>query len=176
MWYRTSKKTQHTGGMLALFLNKESGKKLLITDTKKPVVTTEPLGNLHISLFYFLDDKPLTKSTCEFIRVILRQLQSKFIKLTATVSGIGMFSHTKENGAHALYASVNSPSIVELRNELAKIFDDVGIEYSKEFSYTPHITLADVNSMPEIQAQEFDLKFESVALCINDSKQFTIKI
>jgi 2'-5' RNA ligase len=173
MWWRLAKKEKHTGVMIALYPSKTDSKKIALKEIQaKEILTAD---DLHITMFYIGDYKDLKKEQEQLIDTILKNFTTSFSPMPIKIGGIGVFDSKEDNNTHAMYASINSPELVDFRTKLAEIFDMLKIEYAKNFSYTPHMTLAYIESetpLP-IEIPELDTKMDTIKFKLGDYKTYT---
>ena len=73
---------------------------------------------------------------------LVEMVAANYPAVAAVVSGLGRFSGSpSSDGQDVLYASVDSPDLLDVRNELCKLLDISEIPYRREHGFTPHVTL-----------------------------------
>lgn len=88
--------------------------------------------------------------------------------ITATIGGIGRFMAS--NGSDAkdvVYLSVDSPALLELRDEVEDALEARGLELQTDHGFTPHITLAYIDpgaAMPLDSIEPQSVTFAVLAL------------
>lgn len=155
---------EHTGVMVALFLDSKSADKLAIPDS-------EPAEDLHITLALLGDT-----NEDDFDIPALKKLLAKYAAgantLQGTTTGIGRFA-ASEAEATPVYASVNIAGIQAWRADLVKQLEAAGFEVASNFEFTPHITLAYVDAdapLPVESIPELALTFDTLWLAVGDDR------
>lgn len=163
---RDVKDNDHTGIMIALFLDPKVAKQLAIPDG-------EPANDLHITLAYLKseDNPDLSISS---LKKLLASYASEAAPLSGSTSGVGRFSPSEQSDELSpIYASVNISGIQQFRSDLVKQLEASNITIAKNFEYTPHITLDYINSddpMPINDVPTLDLSFNELWLCVGDDR------
>jgi 2'-5' RNA ligase len=121
----------------------------LLTNIEVPGKVVSP-SEMHITLLHFEENWPISEmvkaleTTFEIVSKI-----KPFIAMTENV-----ICFPKREGQAAIVAQVKSAELHELREKLAKEFDEAKIEFSKTFKdYKPHITL----SYNDEEIDDFDI-------------------
>lgn len=125
---RTTADADMDGAMVALFIPKETGKKL-------GVKGGEPLENLHITLLYF-QDKSADRDDWDEVAKVVEQVANQTPALTGKISGFGVF-----NNDDVLWAVPTLQGLASLREKLFTACEDAGFPVSKTHDWAPHITL-----------------------------------
>lgn len=105
----------------------------------------EPAPELHVTLAYLG-----RRSEVEF-RAPLAKIAQALQLITAAplegvIGGVGRFSASEtSDGKDVVYASVDVPGLVELRQSLLLALDVAGAEVANNHGFTPHLTLAYVD-------------------------------
>lgn len=157
-----------TGIMVAFYLSPTAATQLVTAVDGLPAGSEQvPLDQMHVTLAYLgKTDDPSTRSGEVSELDVMQQLAS-FAKyapvVRAQVGGIGLFSQDND-GKQALWAQVDSPFLVDWRNQLCSYLPG---SVANDHSCTPHITLAYVPTGQPIELaapQPQELIFDAVAL------------
>lgn len=143
-WWKIAKKTKHTGVMVALSIPYKIEKDIISKVSKANPALKKYLvdsSELHITMFYMGDMQDLPRKNKDIIKNIIRQFVSQYQPVPIHIGGVGVFHNQEKDGTYALHLIVDSHELRDLREKLASIFDNLGIEYSKKFTYTPHMTI-----------------------------------
>lgn len=108
----------------------------------------EPAGELHITLAYLGRASKLTRPVgC--VTGAMAAVAKRYVlaPLEGAIGGVGRFaaSGTSDN-KDPFYASVDVPGLVELRQAIVSTLAHYGFAISTEHGFTPHITLAYLDS------------------------------
>jgi len=132
---------------LGIRIPHETGR--LLTGIEVPGTTTAP-SEMHITMLHFEDNWPISElaRALEITYDVVSKVKP-FIAMTEKV-----ICFPKRGDTCAIVAQVKSAELHELREKIAKKFDDEEIEFSKTFKdYKPHITL----SYAEKEIDDFDI-------------------
>lgn len=155
----------HSGTMIALMLPKKLAKKLAIKGG-------EAASSLHVTLAYL--GKALSESQKKAAATIVRKLSSSFSTVKATLGGVGRFSASKTSeGKDVVYLSVDSPDLTKLRHRMVDLLDEAGIAVDQMHGYTPHVTLAYIDTKkktPLERVAPVELSFDDLTLAVAGKK------
>jgi HK97 family phage portal protein len=157
---------QHTGTMVALFLDPKAAKQLAIPDGEDP-------DDLHITLAYLKsEDNP--NLNIPALKKLLISYASEATPLEGTTSGVGRFSPSEQSdGLSPVWAAVNISGLQDWRADLVKQLEAANITIASNFDYQPHITLDYIDSdapMPINDIPTLDLSFNELWLCVGDDR------
>ncbi len=165
-------RSEHTGMMLALLLDPETAQQLALPGG-------EPASELHITLAYLgdmeeqPDDDLLRPHTSpEQIKAAIASIANDCLPKSGVIAGVGRFqpAETEETPVIAL---VDVPGLVEMRIKFVNWIRECGYFVAENHGYTPHITLAYIDSdapMPIEDVPLLELVFDTVWLCIGDER------
>jgi HK97 family phage portal protein len=163
---RAVKDNEHTGVMIALFIDPKVSKQLAIPDG-------EPAEDLHITLA-FLGDKNEIDLNIPTLKKLLAGYASEAAPLEGTTSGVGRFSPSDQSdGLSPVWAAVNISGLQDWRANLVKQLEASNITIASNFDYQPHITLAYIDPddpMPINDIPALDLSFNELWLCVGDDR------
>lgn len=158
---------QHTGVWIGLWLPEDAAAMLAIPEGEAPEA-------LHITLAYLGKQETLDDLTIARALVATDQLARDRSAITANVSGIGRFTASgSSDGLEPLYASVDSPDVDELHEDLLDYLMWRGINASGEHGFTPHITLGYLepgSPSPIESIAPQVLRFAALTFCIGDKR------
>lgn len=127
---------QHTGLLIAVWLDPELASSLAIEGG-------EAADQLHLTLCYCGDANEM--SDVQIGRAIGAAAEAgmMFGPLTGQIAGLGRFNASESSdGKDVIYANVDVPGLVELRQFIASTLEYVaGVPPLRNHGYTPHITL-----------------------------------
>lgn len=127
-----TKQANHSGVMLALFPPLATAKKIAIPGG-------EPAEDLHVTLLFFGAANNLSEGDLYRIQSSAQLAAAKYAPFTAEIGGIGRFYTTDEDGNQAFYGSVDSPTLPDLRYDLASGLKGM---YKDNHGFSPHMTLS----------------------------------
>lgn len=131
----------------------------LLSQIEVPGEKTPP-SELHITLLYFQSEWPISELSKSIEATY--DVVSKFHPFLAKLNKVSCFSKNPE-GKVPIISRVESKQLHELRDNLAKKFDEDGIEFSKTYKdFKPHITLAYADEEQE------DVKFHPVEFSVSE--------
>ena len=129
----------------------------------------EPPGELHLTLVYFGEQVSLP---VDQLQSLLKEKCRAMPPLTGRIAGIGRFSAEGRSGDEdVIYASFDSPGLLELRDELLVCVQTAGLEPDTTHGYTPHVTLAYVDPDQEVDLNLpfIEVEFSIITLAIGDN-------
>jgi 2'-5' RNA ligase len=157
---------EHTGIMVAFFLDKKTAKTLALPDG-------EPSEDLHVTLA-FLGDKSEYNGNFDKLKKALADFASEANTLKGNISGLARFaSSDSSDGQDPVVALVNVPGLQKWRDALVQCIEGAGYHVANDFEYTPHCTLAYVNAddpMPVESVPDVPLVFDRLWLAIGDDR------
>lgn len=128
------------GAMLAIAIPEDVASSIVVP-------SGEPMKQLHITLCYFPDEVDQQQ-----IIQLAGEAVSGLEPIVVALQGTGTFP--EKDGQRPFYAKVVSKSLMEVRKKIVSVLDDAGIEYSKDYEFTPHVTLmylAEGEAVPEVK-------------------------
>jgi 2'-5' RNA ligase len=96
-------------------------------------------AELHVTLAHLGPEADLDPDVLAALPNALKQLYDAPAEVT--ISGTGRFYDT-DPGVDAVYASLDSPALTELRTWVVNALESQGASVSRKHGFTPHITLA----------------------------------
>ena len=153
------KEANHTGVMIALYPQPSVAEKIAIPDG-------EPADDLHVTLLFFGEAADKTEGDLQKLDLACDKVASAFAPLKANIGGLGRFYTTDEDGNQAFYASVDHPSLPDLRQVLANSL--IGM-YKDNHGFSPHMTLKYVKeneANPLTKWTPMDVNFNALHLMI----------
>jgi len=152
MSYNLQAPAEHTGVMVAFFVPPTEAEKLALQRTG-----ALPPDELHLTLAFLGDTTQQTAT-----KVSLIQALSTFAKtmppIAGVIGGAGMFNNDEGGGARAMYASFDAANLPGFRYELVRALKRAGFAPSRLHGFTPHITLAYVNTYSGVDPSVPELK------------------
>lgn len=116
----------------------------------------------HITLFYFGDELPIGKAV-KIIQAVYEVTQD----LTPfSVSCKRITTFPKGENGYPTIAKLDSAELIELRNRLAEIFEQKGIQFDKTKEFNPHVTLS------YYKHKEKNVSFPKVQWMVNEVALF----
>lgn len=158
---RLSVNDKHNGVMIALMLPEQVANDMAIDGG-------EPANELHVTLAYLGDKKNVDK---DVLLDAVREFTNGREAIAGKTNGIGRFSNQTSDGTQAFYINFDSPALPEFRQSLVNALAKNGIDVASDHGFTPHITLAflDTNtSIPFDNVDERLIEFESVSVAHGD--------
>lgn len=127
---------QNTGLMVSLDLRADEAAALALP-------TGEPASELHVTLAYLGAAADYSQSALDTLRDRVAALAGAWGPLSGRVGGFGRFEPSgSSDGLSPLYASPDVPGLTELRADLVRDLESIGLGPSSEHGFTPHVTLA----------------------------------
>jgi 2'-5' RNA ligase len=164
MWYRTIIAKKYTSVIVALWLKDKDASKIALSDNDIDSGSCEPKDNFHITLLYVGDAEAL-KDKKEMIQTAVETFAKKHKPITGVVGGVGCFNGDEKG--KPFYASFDSPDLNEVVQSLTSMMESLDIELDKTHGFTPHITLAYLDSdsaLPNIDFANHKVTFDSITL------------
>ncbi len=158
------------GAMVALWPTSGSVN-LLLKDI--PGEIAEPEEQLHLTFAYFGKADDLTDEQRLKIDEVTRTFADGLESVTTKVTGWARFV-TQEGEDDAIVALVSNPEIAKMRDQFVAALEAEGIEYSRDFAFVPHVTVAymrkeDVISVPGFVPEE--IKFDRITRTFAEDRQ-----
>jgi len=149
----TSEKA-HTGAIVALFLRPGDAGRFALDGGEKP-------EDLHLTLAYLGEAKDLDRALAG---AVVGKLAAETKPLRGRIQGYGVFKDTPDGDV--VYASFDAKELPALRQELVEKLAAAGYEVQGEHGFTPHITLAYVESgsIPVADIATGDILFPALTL------------
>lgn len=155
-----------TGVMVALFIPPEVASGLAIDGG-------EHFADLHVTLCYLGRISEVGSDRIDQLRSLLAVVASSYGALSGTIGGTGRFpASISSDGMGVLYAGVDVPGLVELRQAIVGNLECSGFSYKKDHGFTPHVTLSYVDpSSPMGEVLESrPVAFEAIYLAMGDER------
>jgi DNA-binding ferritin-like protein/2'-5' RNA ligase len=128
--------------------------------------------DLHVTLVYFGDVDELAASTdLDQLAAAVGEFASRTAALEGEISGVGRFSGDSDMG-DPWYASVDVPGLVQFRNSLLDLLDDLGVSYKTNHGFTPHITLGYLDqsaTTPVDRINSIPVSFGNLSLALGET-------
>ena len=124
-----------------------------VPDSVVQAVTTDEIKDPHITLTFHGDDVEVPEETKEKLLVVVSRVAAKSFPLEITLNGVARFDGDDEDAIVLLASSV---ALQKMRADLVEILEKEGIEYSKKFSFTPHMTVAYVAGNANVPLGEIE--------------------
>jgi 2'-5' RNA ligase len=154
------KGANHSGAMMAIYIPKDVAEKISIEDG-------ESAEDLHITLFYFGENADLSDVDRNKITSVMRKIASDCRSFRVSSDKTKTFP--EKDGEMPFVALVDSAELMSLRKDLADSLDSAGVAYSKDFDYTPHITIKYLHD-EEAPDVEYDISFSVDSLACSFGK------
>lgn len=156
-----------TGFLVALWLDPDVAAQLAVADG-------EPADALHVTLAYCGDAADLGDlATMRAVAAVERDVKWR-APIEGKVAGYGRFiASDSSDGQDVFYASVDVPGLAELRQCVVNCLMDAGVPPSTEHGYTPHLTLAYLDSgakNPVDSLPPLELAFSGVTVMIGTKR------
>jgi 2'-5' RNA ligase len=155
----------HSGVAAMLYLPADVAKRLAVKGGEKA-------EDLHLTLAFMGDTAEIGKDALAKAQQACEGVCSKAKPVAGRISGLGRFNASKNSdGKDVLYASVDSPALTELRQEMVKALEGAGVPANTEHGFMPHVTLAYVDpdaEAPIAKLADIDVTFDSLTLAIGD--------
>lgn len=162
---RADANKQHTGLLVALWLNAETARQLALPGG-------EPAEALHVTLCYCGDTTEMDDLTLFRAVAAVDRSVSYSAPLTGKVAGYGRFNASEtSDGRDVFYAAVDVPALAELRQGIANELTWAGCPPRATHGFTPHITLAylDPGAPNPVEAvPSWPLRFGAVTVRMGD--------
>lgn len=129
---RIAKASTTKGVMIALFLPEEVARQVSLTggaDTTALHVTLAHLG------------KNLSDDQVQLVSYAARRIAAKAAPLELTLGGMGRFFMPENPSGDPVYLSVDCPALAGMRDALQWELTRLGVPYSTDHGFTPHVTL-----------------------------------
>jgi 2'-5' RNA ligase len=153
---------QHSGFLVALWLDPADAEKLVVPGG-------EPYSELHVTLAYCGDYTGIdeTNPSSNYRRRIrYREIYTSV--LDGTIAGFGRFvASESSDGKDVFYATPDVPRLFDVRQQIVECLRCNGLSVSSAHGYTPHITLAYIDTdaeTPKYEVPELSLKFAGVTV------------
>lgn len=156
------------GVMISFWLDPETAKKLAVPDGEKP-------EEMHITLVYLgkLAGIPLEKISG--LEMALSSFAQNYAPISGEIAGPIRFpACVNTEGRDVCVASFEYPRIQEFRQAIVECIEGAGIDISKTFSYTPHITIRYIDPEAPLPVQRIvpmPVTFNKITLSIGGAKK-----
>lgn len=151
----------HSGFLVALWLDSSTAEKLALAEG-------EPADSLHITLAYCGDASEVDELTQARVITSVYNEISYTDPLEGKIAGYGRFKgSTTSDGQDVYYLTPDIPRLFDVRQCIIECLRCNGVVVSNSHGYTPHITLAYLDSgaeNPSGEIPELDLKFDGVSV------------
>lgn len=150
-----------SGYMVAFAIPAEIALKLALPEGQK---------DLHLTLALLPYQEQLGLEALD--RVIQLFCLTEAQPVTARISGLGVFNNP---GERCIYASVDSPELIDFRSRLVRLLEGFGFEVKKNHAFNPHITLKYIEETdPAIfgSLPDFTITFDQIGLWSGDKHKF----
>jgi len=135
--------SKYTGVMVALYPSAEMAAQI----AQSMAGVTMPPEELHVTLAYLGSVDALTDAQIAGAILAAKKVATYSEPLTGTINGVGRFNASQSSdGQDVIYAVVDLPGLDDVRQWLNKCMDEYEIEPVKNHGYTPHMTLAYIDS------------------------------
>ena len=104
--------------------------------------------DLHVTLAYLGTTDDVTPEQVAAARDALANVAMRRTPFTAQVQGTGTFTAPESDDPH--WYSVDAPGLAELRTEIVRALESVGVEPRTEHDFTPHMTVRYGGEQPDI--------------------------
>jgi 2'-5' RNA ligase len=148
---------EHTGAMIALFVPKNTAKKIAVSGGLPP-------EELHVTLAYLGEANQIKDVGA--IQRHLEKFANSHAPIKVKVGGIGKFSQVGEDGKQAFYLSVDSPELPDFRQSVMDGLNGI-VDIPQEHGFTPHMTLKYVPAngrLPVKDAPDIEFTFDTISL------------
>lgn len=160
LWFAERKPV---GFLVALWLDPETAAKLALPGG-------ESADSLHITLCYCGDAAEMGELGQARAIAAIDNAIRYWNPLEGTVAGYGRFIATESSdNLDVFYATPDVPNLSEIRQRIADCLIECGVPYSSAHGYSPHITLAYVDSSAKNPVDQLDplpLKFGGVTVMV----------
>jgi len=164
--YKEPVAKQAHGTMIALFPPDELLFDLAVDGGEEPV-------DLHVTVLYL--GKDLTETQLEMVGVACKKVSEKYAPLNGSIGGAGRFpASPSSDGKDVLIRLVNIPRLEALREELIRSLRVLGIEPVLNNGYTPHMTLAYIDSEAEgtcVHPEPIEFTADALWVCTGDLRE-----
>lgn len=138
-----------------------------------------PLDQLHLTLVLLGEADEVAVTQSELIRMVGLFAVDQ-MPVEGNISGVGIFNLESDDEDDiykaCLYASFDSPALVDFRQCLVDCLEKAGLEVEKEHGFTPHITLAylpNQGDLSQFEIPRMDVTFDKMVVAWGDS--WTVK-
>jgi len=124
-------------------------------------------GELHVTLAYL--GAGLTDEQVGDAQIVISALARQHSELAGSLGGLGQFPAGDEGRPY--YVPVDLPGLTELRTEMVRQLEAVGVPVAGDHGFTPHMTLsyvADGEPPPE-PVDHTDVTFSALTLKVGPS-------
>ncbi len=128
----------HSGIMVAFMLEDSVAQRLAIPGG-------EPASDMHVTLAYLGNAADWTPAEQQGMQRVVSAFASSHPALAGRLSGVGRFN-APQGQPEPVYASVDVPDLPAFRQALIHALSDAGFDANQEHGFTPHCTLAYLNS------------------------------
>lgn len=150
---------EHSGMMIALFLDPALAKKLAVKGGEKA-------DSLHVTLVYLPDNMDRLRAVA--LKKLCEGLAQTLAPLSGRISGKGVFRN--EDEGHVTYASVDLPGLPEFRQRLVSAVRHAGFTVALNHGFTPHVTLGYANKEIPVEVGGHDLVFDDIVLMVGKDR------
>lgn len=164
---------QHTGAMVAFFLDDETSRSLYDAAVTAGLSDVTPKSEMHLTLAYLGDTNELDVSRDDVTQIIA-DVAERFGPMRGTINGLGRFNPNPFNDhQYVVYATLDSPDLPAFRQALVEALDVAGVPVAKDHGFIPHITLAyvDTAQKTDVQIPTLDVMFSEIVLAWGEDRQ-----
>ena len=122
------------GAMIAFYLPPEAAQQMAMPGGV-------PIPELHLTMLYLGSDENIPD--LEGLKRAFAEWAKWQLPMVASTNGLAVFNKKQEDGTKPLVALIDSPYLDRMRYSLCDLAEyQAKIEYPREHSFTPHVTLA----------------------------------
>jgi 2'-5' RNA ligase len=155
----------YNGVMIALFPSAVTAQQIAAV-----AGVTVPVEELHVTLAYAGGVDMLTDAQIAGAILAAKKVATYSEPLTGTINGLGRFNASQSSdGKDVIYAVVDLPGLDEVRKWLGKCMGDYEIQPIKNHGYTPHMTLAYIDTgtdSPISAMPTMPIRFDAISVAV----------
>jgi len=113
-----------------------------------------PADEMHVTLAYLGKVQDLPTGAAALMEAVVADCAKAHPPVAGLVSGWGRFNASASSeGRDVIHLSFDSPGLADLRADLVRRLDDVGLPIKRDHGFDPHITLAYVQAGRPVQLE-----------------------